>query len=220
MTATQEGHGRAYADTRVLQAVHKTFRLGTTRMVDVTERLAPAALAPIIGPYWEFYSAVLHHHHHTEDTVAFPALISVRPHLAALVDKLEADHKNLVKALDAADSAVTAFTTRPDPNTQRNVHHAMVAIRNEFLPHLDLEDAKVIPALAEAIPPEDWDRMDNQALKSIPRPFLPKAVGALDEVIRSLPEAERPSRPPLPIRLMLAVSWRRKWAEFVKPLTA
>jgi hypothetical protein len=62
--------------------------------------------------------------------------------------------------------------------------------------------------------------MDNEALKSIPRQYLPKAVGALDEVIRSLPEAERPSGPPPPIRLMLALAWRKKWAEFVKPLSA
>ena len=60
--------------------------------------------------------------------------------------------------------------------------------------------------------------MDNEALNSIPRPYLPKAVGALDEVIRSLPEDERPLGPPPPIRFMLAVSWRRRWTEFVKPL--
>jgi hemerythrin-like domain-containing protein len=220
MTETRQGDGRAYADTRVLQAVHKTFRLATTRMVDVTERLASAELAPIIGSYWEFYAAVLHHHHHTEDTVVFPALVAVRPHLADLVDKLEADHKDLVVALDAADARVAAFTDHPDRTTQRELHSSMAAIRNEFLPHLDLEDAKIIPALAEAIPPREWDRMDDQALKSIPRPYISKAVGALDEVIRSLPEAERPSGPPLPIRLMLAVSWRKKWAEFAKPLAS
>jgi hemerythrin-like domain-containing protein len=219
MTATREGHGHAHADTRVLQAVHKTFRLATTRLVDATERLEPASLKPIIGAYWDFYAAVLHHHHHTEDTVVFPALVAARPHLAPLVDKLAADHKILVAALDAADAAVTAFTNQPDLTTQRDLNNSVAAVRDEFFPHLDVEDAKVIPALAEAIPPKDWDRMDSQALKSIPRPYLPKAVGGLDEIIRRLPEAERPSGPPLPIRLMLAVSWRRKWAEFVKPLT-
>jgi hemerythrin-like domain-containing protein len=220
MTETRQGDDRAYADTRVLQVVHKTFRLATTRMVNVTERLQPAELAPIIGSYWDFYAAVLHHHHHTEDTVVFPALVAVRPHLAALVDKLEADHKELVAAMGVAASAVEAFTNHPDRTTQRELHSSTVAIRNEFLPHLDLEDARIIPALAEAIPPRDWDRMDDQALKSIPRPYISRAVGALDEVIRSLPEAERPAGPPLPIRLMLAVSWRRKWAEYAKPLAS
>jgi hemerythrin-like domain-containing protein len=204
----------------VLQAVHKTFRLATTRLVDGTERLEPATLQPIIGSYWEFYAAVLHHHHHTEDTTVFPALVAVRPHLTTLVDKLEADHKNLVAALNATDSAVAAFTKQPDRTTQQEMHNSIVAVRDEFFPHLDVEDAEIIPALAEAIPPRDWDRLDKQALKTIPRPYLSRAVAGLDEVIRGLPEPERPTTgPPLPIRIMLAVSWRRKWAEYVKPLT-
>jgi len=213
-------HGHTHADTRVLLVVHKTFRLATTRMVDAAERLDPAALQPAIGPYWNFYTAVLHHHHHVEDTAAFPALSSVRPDMAALVDQLEEDHQRLTAAMDAVHLAVGVFGDRADPVTQQDLHDALVALRDLFFAHLDIEDAKVIPVFAEAIAPKDWDRMDEQALKSIPRPHLPKAVGALDEVIRSLPDSERPSGPPPPIRLMLALSWRKKWAEFVRPLTA
>jgi hemerythrin-like domain-containing protein len=189
-------------------------------MVDATDKLEPDALKPVIGRFWEFYAAVLHHHHHTEDSVAFPALVAVRPHLAGLLEELEEDHRKLVVAMDAVQSTVTAFDSQPDPASRRAMHDSLAALRDQFFPHLDVEDAKVIPAFAEAIPPQEWDRMDKQALKSIPRPYLPTAVAALDEVIRGLPEAERPpGGPPLPIRLMLAVSWRRKWAQFVKPLT-
>jgi hemerythrin-like domain-containing protein len=187
-------------------------------MVDASERLEGAALKPVIGPFWNFYSAVLHHHHHTEDTAAFPALIAVRPDMGALVDGLEEDHRRLVASIEGVQVTVSAFENRPDPATQQDLHDALVTLRDQFFAHLDVEDSKVIPVFAQAIPPKEWDRMDNEALKSIPRQHLPKAVGALDEVIRSLPEAERPSGPPPPIRLMLAVSWRRKWAEFVKPL--
>ena len=220
MTVTGRHDGNTHADTRVLQVVHKTFRLATTRMVDASERLEGSALKPVIGPFWNFYSAVLHHHHHTEDTAAFPALIAVRPDMGALVDGLEEDHRRLVASIEGVHATVSAFENRPDPATQRALHDALVALRDQFFAHLDVEDGKVVPVFAEAIPPEDWDRMDNEALKSIPRQHLPRAVGALDEVIRSLPEAERPSGPPPPIRFMLAVSWRRKWAAFVKPLTA
>lgn len=62
-----------------------------------------------------------------------------------------------------------------------------------------------------------WDRLDKRALKPIPRRYLPTAVGALDEVIQRMPDAERPPTPPQ-IRLMLALSWRRKWTAWVKPL--
>jgi hypothetical protein len=47
------------------------------------------------------------------------------------------------------------------------VRNAIVTQRDEFFPHLDVEDAKVIPVFVEAIPPKDSDRLDNKALKSI-----------------------------------------------------
>jgi hemerythrin-like domain-containing protein len=202
----------------VLAAAHSAFRLATTRLVDATGKLSPSALQPIIGPRWGFYAAVLHHHHHNEDEMLFPALLEVRPELGTLIDKLEDDHRELASSIDAAGVAVSAFETQPDAVHQAAVHDAIVAVRDAFFPHLDVEDAQLMPAYAESIPPNEWDRMDQKALKSIPRPYLPTAVGALDEVIQGLPKDERPPPPPPPIRLMLALSWRRKWAEWSRPL--
>ena len=98
------------------------------------------------------------------------------------------------------------------------MHDGVVAVRELFFPHLDIEDEKILPAIAESIPPKEWDRMDKAALKSIPREYLPTAVGALDEFIQGLPKEERPPAPPPPIRVMLALSWRKKWSSWVKPL--
>jgi hypothetical protein len=85
------------------------------------------------------------------------------------------------------------------------------------LPHLDVEDATILPAIAESIPPKQWGQLDKAALKSIPRKHLASAVGALDEVTRSMPEEDRPAPPPPPIRVMLSLSWRKQWADKVEP---
>ena len=206
------------ADTRIFQIVHKTFRLMTNRFVDATEKLPPSTLQPMIGSHWDFYAAVLHHHHHTEDDSIYPALLAVKPDLETLVKTLAEDHRQLVGSIDDANAAVTAFEHEPDPANQKSMHEAIVAVRDAFFPHLDVEDAQIIPAITQSMPPKEWDRLDKQALKSIPRQYLPTAVGALDEVIQGLPEQERPPPPPLPIRLMLALSWRKKWAVWVEPL--
>jgi hemerythrin-like domain-containing protein len=216
MFMADPGSSTAHADTRVLQAAHAAFRLATTRLADATDKLPPSALQPIVGSRWNFYAAVLHHHHHNEDDMLFPALLAVRPGMGPRIDKLEEDHRQLVSSMDAAGAAVSAFEKQPDAVHQQAVHDAIVAIRDAFFPHLDVEDAQLIPAYAESIPPKEWERMDQKALKSIPRPYLPTAVGALDEVMQGWPKDERP--PPPPIRLMLALSWRRKWAEWTKPL--
>jgi hypothetical protein len=120
--------------------------------------------------------------------------------------------------MDRVSAAVTSFEHQPDTVRQKAMLDGLIAIRDLFFPHLDVEDTQILPAIAESIPPKEWARLDQQALKSIPRQHLPKAVGALDEIIRGLPEEERPPPPPLPIRVMLALSWRRKWTEWSKPL--
>lgn len=209
----------ALADTRLLQAVHKTFRVATARMIDATANLDVAALQPAIGPYWSFYSVMLHYHHHTEDTEVFPALAAVCPDVQPLIEELGREHEKMVALVADIDAAVETFEKRPDAAGRDRVKAAVVELRDVFFPHLDVEDAEVLPMLAKCIPPDQWARMDAKALRGIPKPQLPLAVGALDETIRSLPAAERPpSGPPLPVRIMVALSWRRKWAGLVKPL--
>ncbi len=208
-----------HADVRLLQIVHKTFRLATTRMVDASAKVEPSKLRPAIVPFWDFYAAAVHHHHHTEDTVIFPALVSLRPEFAEFVGTMEDDHKRLVDILESAGSAVAEFDRSPGKDQQQKMHDSFVEVRGAFFPHLDIEDEKALPAFAEFIPHAQWEKMDSDVLKSLPRQYLSKAVAALDEVIQTVPEPERPvGGPPLPVRVLLALSWRKRWAEFVRPL--
>ena len=206
------------ADTRVYQVVHDVFRLATNRLVDASEKLEPSALQPVLGPYWNFYAGVLHHHHHNEDESIFPALLAVRPDMAEFIETLEDDHRQLIQTMDVVDSAIAAFEQQPDASHQKALWDALVGVRDMFFPHLDAEDENILPAIAQSIPPKEWERLDKAALKSIPREYLPRAVGALDEVIQKLPKGDQPPPPPPPIRLMLALSWRTKWTTWVKPL--
>ena len=205
-------------DIRLYRVVHEMFRRSTTRLVDATVKLEPSALEVVIGSQWDFYTAILHHHHHTEDVSVFPALAAMRPDIRSTIDMLEDEHVELAPNIDAVDTAVAAFVKQPCASTQAAVHEALVALRDWFFPHLDLEDEKILPAIAESIPPKQWEQLDKAALKSIPRKYLPSAVAALDEVIRSLPERDRPAPPPPPIRIMLSLSWRKRWMAQVEPL--
>jgi hypothetical protein len=36
------------------------------------------------------------------------------------------------------------------------MHDAMVVVRDLFFPDLDIEDAQILPAIAESIPPKEW----------------------------------------------------------------
>jgi hemerythrin-like domain-containing protein len=208
----------SYADTRLYLVVHNAFRLMTTRFVDATEKVESSALEHMIGSRWSVYAALLHEHHHNEDDSIFPALLAARPDMNELVTRLEDDHQQLIATMEVVDSAVSAFDESPDAEHQKAMHEALVAVRDLFFPHLDTEDEQILPAIAESIPPGEWERLDKAALKAIPRQYLPTAVGALDEVIAGIAKDERPPPPPLPIRLMLALSWRKKYSIWMKPL--
>ncbi|HTU37739.1 MAG TPA: hemerythrin domain-containing protein [Acidimicrobiales bacterium] len=206
------------ADIRLIQVVHNTFRTGLARMVDATARLEPPALQSSIGPYWEFYAAILDYHHHNEDTEDFPTLIRSYPDCQPLIDELEAEHQQMIGIMKKISGAVDAFQKTPDTAGRDGINAATVELRDLFFPHLDREDAEVFPLYAKWIPHDEWARLETKALRGIPKPQMPYAVGALDETIRSTPEDDRPDNPPLPVRVMLSLSWRKKWAGLVQPL--
>jgi hemerythrin-like domain-containing protein len=211
-------HTATQTDIRLYRAVHEMFRRSATRLVDATSKLEPSALEPLIRPHWDFFTAILDHHHHTEDTSIFPTLVGMRPDLRPTIDLLEDEHVELAPNIDEVEMAVAAFIQRPKASTQLAVHRAIVTLRDWFFPHLDLEDERILPAIAESVPPKQWEQLDKAALKSIPRKHVAWAVGALDEVVQSLSQEDQPALPPPPIRVMLRLSWRKRWMEAVTPI--
>jgi hemerythrin-like domain-containing protein len=211
------GNG-AGADIRLIQAVHNTFRSGLTRLIDATATLEPSALQSTVGPYWTFYAAILDYHHHEEDDKDFPLLAGYYPDIKPLVDELGADHRQMLEVMAMVNAAVESFEKSPDVAGRDAINAAAIELRDLFFPHLDREDAEVLPMYAKWIPHGEWEDLETKALKGLPKPQMPYAVGALDETIRSTPEADRPEGPPLPVKVFLALSWRKKWAGLSEPL--
>lgn len=206
------------ADIRLIQAVHNTFRTGLTRLIDATAKLEPSALASSLPPYWDFYAAILDYHHHNEDDEDFPLLAGYYPDIQPLIDELGADHRQMLEVMAKVKVAVDSFEKAPDAAGRDAVNAAATELRDLFFPHLDREDAEVLPMYAKWIPHDQWDKLETKALKNIPKPQMAYAVGAIDETIRSTPAAERPDGPPLPVKIFLSLSWRKKWAGLVQPL--
>jgi hemerythrin-like domain-containing protein len=211
------GNG-AGADIRLIQAVHNTFRSGLTRLIDATATLEPSGLQSTVGPYWTFYAAILDYHHHEEDDKDFPLLAGYYPDIKPLVDELGADHRQMLEVMARVNAAVESFEKSPDVAGRDAINAAAIELRDLFFPHLDREDAEVLPMYAKWIPHGEWEDLETKALKGLPKPQMPYAVGALDETIRSTPEADRPEGPPLPVKVFLALSWRKKWAGLSEPL--
>ena len=208
------------ADNRQYLVVHAALRRVFDRFVHATERQEPARLAPVIEERWATTVRLLHHHHEGEDAKFFPAIASASPDAKPLIDRLEAEHHELVPKLDAADAAVARFAKQADSESLRAAHDAIKVVQDTLVPHLDIEDAELLPIAARSVDNDEWERLGDEALRSLPKRDLPIAAGALDEVLQDLPKSEWPPPPPIPIRILLALFWRRQYRKFVAPLDA
>jgi hemerythrin-like domain-containing protein len=208
-----------HADIRLYLVVHQSLRVTLDRFVSAAERLDPATLAVVIPDRWAVLERGLHNHHEHEDSDFFPMIGAASPDQLELIERLEREHEELVVLLNAVDAAVAALAAEPNDDTRRAVHDTIAAVRDTLVPHLDIEDEKLLPAAAATVDAKEWDDVSERALRSTPKADMPIVAGILDEVTRSLPREQRPPPPPLPLRVMLALSWRRRYAAFVKPIT-
>jgi hypothetical protein len=124
----------------------------------------------------------------------------------------------MLEVMAKINAAVESFQSTPDVAGRDGINAAAVELRDLFFPHLDREDADVLPMTPSGSRTTSGRSLETKALKGIPKPQMPYAVGALDETIKSTPESERPEGPPLPVKIFLSLSWRKKWSGLVQPL--
>jgi hemerythrin-like domain-containing protein len=152
-----------HADTREYLVVHEILRVVLDRFVSAAERLDAARLGAVIGDRWRLFARGLHNHHEHEDTAFFPAIVRARPDVEPLVEQLEREHQELVARLDALDSAVDSLEAEPTDANRRAVRDSIAAVRDQLVPHLDVDDAQLVPVAAASVDARDWKRLSNDA---------------------------------------------------------
>jgi hypothetical protein len=91
---------------------------------------------------WPSYHQALHGHHMMEDTRIFPQMRTDHPELAAILDRLDADHRRIDPMLARGDQAFAGL-----PGTLAEAR-AVVADLQGLLPdHLATEEASIVPHL-------------------------------------------------------------------------
>jgi hemerythrin-like domain-containing protein len=208
------------ADIRDVLVVHTILRQLLDKMIDASEGLEPAEAGSVIPSRWALYVRGLHHHHEGEDHDFFPVIVRDAPTTEALVQQLEAEHQQLVELLDATDAAMATLEQQPSAENRQAAQDAMAAVKEQLFPHLDKEEAQLLPVAADSVDPAEWKRLGDAAFRSIPRADVPIVSGAFEAVVMSLPPAERPPPPPTFVRVMVSLSWRKRYRKWVAPLDA
>jgi hypothetical protein len=105
------------------------------------------------GPLWQTrvsclrYCRFVHAHHGAEDVALFPTLRAANPELAPVIDRLEADHRDVAGLLDAVEDAADALGGDDGPAARERLAGALDALATRLLEHLDFELASLAPAV-------------------------------------------------------------------------
>lgn len=171
-----------------LMMSHHGFRRDIARFAIALGRLAEGdeARVPALQREWKSYHETLHHHHEAEDQGMFPSMRDQHPQLAAIFDRLSADHRRIDPLLAKGDAAFANLGTAP------GVAAEVVAELSRLLDeHLALEEANVVHFIREArqFPPPEGEEVIKMYAEGFAWASYGVAPEVLERVYEMLPKA-------------------------------
>jgi hemerythrin-like domain-containing protein len=142
--------------------VHSALRrdLVRTRLVLQSEPPPERLRRVAISAHLRWMMDFLHHHHQGEDEGLYPLVVSKNPGAAGLVSEMDAEHTAIAPAINALESAAAEYGA-DSPGSRERVLEALEAMSVVLLPHLQREEAEMMPVVAASISAHDWATWDH-----------------------------------------------------------
>ncbi|MDX6204141.1 MAG: hypothetical protein QOF39_198 [Frankiales bacterium] len=152
--------GRAQQD--LLRQVHQHLRSELTAILDAVDQVAAGAADPestrslinaltmrqnywTLGSFCSGYCRTLTMHHGIEDAAMFPGLVAREPGIAAVAERLSAEHEVIHDVLVELDKALVALV---DGGSDLPAVREQVQLLSDLLlPHLAYEEEQLMPVI-------------------------------------------------------------------------
>jgi len=205
------------ADTSDMARVHQVFReaIAAAPALIGSATAKGRARVDLVASYYRNVLALLHAHHDGEDELIWPILIERAPAEAAEVRRIAGQHADVSTALDAATAAIEAWQSSADDGTG----NAAVAVANlgaALLPHLDQEEAFVVPLAAKHMFAPEWGELPGHALRNFSGDKMWLILGLIREQMSVEQVAMMDEHMPPPVLAM----WHDHEADFNDFVTA
>lgn len=205
------------ADTRGMGIVHSALRrdLERTRMVLSTAPYPDAERRRGLAAHVEWMMHFLHIHHTGEDVGLWPLIREKNPAAAALLDQMDADHRQIAPAITALEDAARAY--RDDADAREPLLAALVELSDVLLPHLRREELEMMPVVSATITTAEYQEVEHEHFVK-PKSFLELGaeghwiIDGLDPEGRELILHVVPAVPRFILLHGFARSYRRKCA--------
>ncbi len=170
--------------------IHRALRRAPHRMAASVRLVAPEDRRRIagLGRYWKGYAGEVLAHHTIEDDVFFPALVARVDGAAGLIARTDDEHHRLDALMTSVDEGFTRLVRGSDLRSISLVDDldALAALMDA---HLDLEDAEILPLFVRHFSAEEYDVMEDQAVKAIG--LGAQAAFTIPFAVAATPEADR-----------------------------
>ena len=152
-------------DVSELIAVHGVFRDTLGAAPQLVGGVAPgdSERVALVASYYDNILFFLEAHHDGEEEIVFPALRDRCPDQLALLDRLDAEHKEAIALLTTAQGSLAAWSGG-DRAAGDAVVNDLGALRSQLVTHLDREETDVLPLCAENLSAEEWGSLSGHGM--------------------------------------------------------
>ena len=152
------------ADTQMMGIVHRALcrDLVRTRDVLACEPYPQGQQRRALGEHVVWLMEFLHAHHTSEDEGLWPLVRTRNPAAGALLDSLEADHRQIAPAAEALTAAGRRYaeTTADEPRAE--LAGAVDTLAAVLFPHLEREVDEAMPVVSASITQAEWHAVEKK----------------------------------------------------------
>jgi hemerythrin-like domain-containing protein len=160
-------------DLLFVTLIHQALRVDADRMVASASALSPAEVQRLAGLrfFFDEYRGQLCLHHAHEDDLFFPALQAVVDESQAPILELAIQHGTLDSELQAIGDRLASLSSPSGDFAaeKADVVSSMTGMAKQLDAHLAMEEEKVLPLMASAVPQATYKQLEAQARKLTPR---------------------------------------------------
>lgn len=197
-------------DVHEMVVVHRIFRQGFAELADLARRVpaGDTAWASAVADETEFLLSALHHHHTAEDEHLWPLLVERSEPDAELVGRMAAQHEAVAQAVDRSRSVLGPWRTAPGGP---ELADALDAVTAALVPHLDEEEAGILPICRRCVTQAEWQAMGDAAFAEFSNDEKFVALGWM--LASATPEESEAfvARLPWVVRAMWSLMGRRRF---------
>lgn len=206
--------GPKTCDASGMAEIHRMFRRGFGEGPDLVRRVSDGdtAHAEAVATQLETLSVGLHAHHGAEDERLWPALDERAPSCAAHVERMKAQHAEMLSQLIELDGALPAWRRSASGSDAAAVLAALDGINAALAVHLPDEETNIVPVMERTISQAEIEWFAEHGRRSVPKGQTWQQLG---EILASQPDGGDEwlhKHMPAPGRLAWRLIGKRKYA--------